>query len=87
MAEILWVADQTVKFHLANIYRKLGVGNRFEAARWARESGILDVVVEADPALATSEGNGNGGITRALLPLRSPRPSRKAKGRLEETSR
>ena len=49
MAEILWVADQTVKFHLANIYRKLGVGNRFEAARWARESGILDVVVESDP--------------------------------------
>ena len=88
VAEILWVADQTVKFHLANIYRKLGVGNRFEAARWARESGILDVVVEADPALAASDGNGNGngGVTRALVPLRSPRP-RKAKGRLEETSR
>ena len=52
VAEILWVADQTVKFHLANIYRKLGVGNRFEAARWARESGILDVVVEADATLS-----------------------------------
>ena len=52
MAEILWVADQTVKFHLANIYRKLGVRSRFEAARWARESGILDVVVESDPGAA-----------------------------------
>ncbi len=51
VAEILWVADQTVKFHLANVYRKLGVGNRFEAARWARESGILDVVVESDATL------------------------------------
>jgi DNA-binding NarL/FixJ family response regulator len=28
----LWVTDQTVKFHLSNIYRKLGVANRTEAA-------------------------------------------------------
>jgi DNA-binding NarL/FixJ family response regulator len=88
VAEILWVADQTVKFHLANIYRKLGVRSRFEAARWARESGILDVVVEADPGIAMSEGNGNGGVTRALVPLRSPQSrSRNPRGRLEETSR
>ena len=39
VAQILWVADQTVKFHLANVYRKLGVRNRFEAARWARRTG------------------------------------------------
>ena len=26
-----WVTEQTVKFHLTNIYRKLGVGNRTEA--------------------------------------------------------
>ena len=88
VAEILWVADQTVKFHLANIYRKLGVGSRFEAARWARESGILDVVVEPDAGAGMSEGSGSGGITRALLPLRSPRPRpRDARGRLGETSR
>ena len=59
VAEILWVADQTVKFHLANIYRKLGVRSRFEAARWARESGILDVVVEPDSGEAVSKGSGN----------------------------
>jgi len=89
VAEILWVADQTVKFHLANIYRKLGVRSRFEAARWARESGILDVVVESDSGGASaSEGSGNGGVTRALLPLRSPRTrTRDVTGRLEETSR
>jgi DNA-binding NarL/FixJ family response regulator len=87
VAEILWVADQTVKFHLANIYRKLGVRSRFEAARWARESGILDVVVESDPG-TVSEGSGNGGVTRALVPLRSPRSRRRnVTERLEETSR
>jgi DNA-binding NarL/FixJ family response regulator len=87
VAEILWVADQTVKFHLANIYRKLGVRSRFEAARWARESGILDVVVESDTG-TVSEGSGSGGVTRALVPLRSPRSRpRNVTERLEETSR
>ena len=31
----LCVTEQTVKFHLTNIYRKLGVKNRTEAARYA----------------------------------------------------
>jgi DNA-binding NarL/FixJ family response regulator len=35
VARTLWVAEQTVKFHLSNIYRKLGVPNRTAAARWA----------------------------------------------------
>jgi DNA-binding NarL/FixJ family response regulator len=35
VARKLWVTDQTVKFHLSNIYRKLGVSNRTAAARWA----------------------------------------------------
>jgi DNA-binding NarL/FixJ family response regulator len=30
----LWVTEQTVKFHLSNIYRKLGVTNRTEASRY-----------------------------------------------------
>jgi DNA-binding NarL/FixJ family response regulator len=34
VANLLWVTEQTVKFHLSNIYRKLGVGNRTEATRW-----------------------------------------------------
>ena len=38
----LWVAEQTVKFHLTNIYRKLGVANRTEAARYAFEHGLVD---------------------------------------------
>lgn len=32
----LWVSPDTVKFHLANVYRKLGVCDRCEASRWAR---------------------------------------------------
>lgn len=37
----LWVTVQTVKFHLANAYRKLGVSNRTEASRWAQRHGLL----------------------------------------------
>jgi DNA-binding NarL/FixJ family response regulator len=37
----LWVTEQTVKFHLTNIYRKLGVANRTEAARWAFAQGLF----------------------------------------------
>ena len=42
IAKELWVAEQTVKFHLTNIYRKLGVSNRTEATRYAYEHGLVD---------------------------------------------
>jgi DNA-binding NarL/FixJ family response regulator len=35
VARELWVTEQTVKFHLSNTYRKLGVTNRTEASRYA----------------------------------------------------
>lgn len=41
LARMLWVTEQTVKFHLSNIYRKLGVANRTEASRWAQVNGLL----------------------------------------------
>jgi DNA-binding NarL/FixJ family response regulator len=41
LARMLWVTEQTVKFHLSNIYRKLGVSNRTEASRWAQLNGLL----------------------------------------------
>jgi DNA-binding NarL/FixJ family response regulator len=37
-----WIARQTVKFHLTNIYRKLGVANRTDATRYAFEHGLVD---------------------------------------------
>jgi DNA-binding NarL/FixJ family response regulator len=41
IAKNLWVTEQTVKFHLSNIYRKLDVANRTEASRWAQLQGLL----------------------------------------------
>lgn len=38
MARKLWVTEQTIKFHLSNIYRKLGVSNRTEASGWAHRN-------------------------------------------------
>ena len=44
-----WVTEQTVKFHLTNIYRKLGVANRTEATRFACQHGLADELL-AQPA-------------------------------------
>ena len=38
----LWVTEQTVKFHLTNIYRKLDVSNRTEAVRYAHDHAIVE---------------------------------------------
>ena len=38
----LFLAEQTVKFHLTNVYRKLGVATRTEALRSAYECGLLE---------------------------------------------
>ncbi len=37
----LFVTEQTAKFHVANIFRKLGVKNRTEAARTAMHKGLI----------------------------------------------
>ncbi|MBD0328533.1 MAG: response regulator transcription factor [Thermoleophilia bacterium] len=42
IARELWVTEQTVKFHLRNIYRKLELANRTEAARYAYRHGLVD---------------------------------------------
>ena len=49
MAQMLWVTEQTVKFHLSNIYRKLDVANRTEASRWAQRHGVLREQAEPEP--------------------------------------
>jgi DNA-binding NarL/FixJ family response regulator len=45
IARELWVTQQTVKFHLSNLYRKLGVANRTEASHYAH----FHRLVEAPP--------------------------------------
>ena len=39
----LWVSQHTVKFHLTNVYRKLGVSNRAGAIRYALEHRLVSV--------------------------------------------
>ena len=50
LARTLWVTEQTVKFHLSNIYRKLNVANRTEASRWAQLNGLLATPASASVA-------------------------------------
>jgi two-component system response regulator DevR len=52
LAKMLWVTEQTVKFHLSNIYRKIEVSNRTEAARWAQLHGILEPVPDVQAEIA-----------------------------------
>jgi DNA-binding NarL/FixJ family response regulator len=40
ISQELWVTEQTVKFHLGNLYRKLGVPNRLAAASYAHSHGV-----------------------------------------------
>jgi DNA-binding NarL/FixJ family response regulator len=49
IARSLWLAEQTVKFHLTNIYRKLNVRGRTEAVHWAYHHGLPEA--QAEPAL------------------------------------
>ena len=41
IARLLWVTEQTVKFHLSNTYRKLGVSNRTEASHYAHVNNLM----------------------------------------------
>jgi DNA-binding NarL/FixJ family response regulator len=62
IAQQLWITRQTVKFHLSNIYRKLGVSNRTGACHYAHLNGMMvaagasgeDADEVAEPALVAS---------------------------------
>ena len=41
IAAKLWLSEQTVKFHLRNVYRKLGIKSRTEALRYAYEHDLV----------------------------------------------
>ena len=55
IARQLWVTEQTIKFHLSNVYRKLGVANRTEASHYAHVHELIEpprrlTAVSADQA-------------------------------------
>ena len=65
IARQLWVTEQTVKFHLSNVYRKLGVANRTEASHFAHVHGLADL---GRPAV---EHSGAPAAVRGLNPPRT----------------
>jgi DNA-binding NarL/FixJ family response regulator len=48
IAKEFWVARQTVKFHLTNVYRKLGVKSRTEAVHQAFQLGLIERPLAGD---------------------------------------
>jgi DNA-binding NarL/FixJ family response regulator len=42
IAQELWLSEQTVKYHLTNVYRKIRVNGRTDATRYAYEHALAD---------------------------------------------
>jgi DNA-binding CsgD family transcriptional regulator len=60
MSEMLRLSPNTVRNHIASLYRKIGVNRRSAAIIWARERGItgLDLIAFKKPRAPGSRGNG-----------------------------
>ena len=52
IAASLFVTEQTIKFHLSNVYRKLGVANRTAASHYVHTHRLLDDPSEPVPEVA-----------------------------------
>jgi DNA-binding CsgD family transcriptional regulator len=68
MADALGLSENTVRNHIASLYRKIGVNRRTAAVIWARERGIAcraDVLSARREQFGHRRGNGkangNGG--------------------------
>jgi DNA-binding NarL/FixJ family response regulator len=72
IARQLWLSEQTVKFHLANIYRKLEVANRTEASHWAHVNGVIQSDGQAPDTGRPAPGRGTGQGARSRAPQPPP---------------
>lgn len=54
ISQELWISEKTVKFHLTNIYRKLGVHNRTGAMRYAFEHDLIERAPLAEAAVSAA---------------------------------
>jgi DNA-binding NarL/FixJ family response regulator len=54
IAQTLWLAQQTVKFHLTSIYRKLDVNSRTQAVNWAYQHGLVELPFAGSPSVDQS---------------------------------
>lgn len=64
MAELLGLSENTVRNHIAALYRKIGVNRRTAAVIWARERGITcrdDLRLPRGRTRGSGNGRGNGG--------------------------
>ncbi len=90
IARQLWITQQTVKFHVSNIYRKLDVANRTEACHYAHVNGLVtpgqrpklgvfsskDPVHPAQPRRGAESVEAETGVRRTAIGARvSPRPA------------
>jgi hypothetical protein len=62
MAGLLGLSENTVRNHIAALYRKIGVNRRTAAVIWARERGITggDSLGTGYPVRRAGNGHGNG---------------------------
>jgi DNA-binding NarL/FixJ family response regulator len=63
----LWITQQTVKFHVSNIYRKLDVANRTEACHYAHVNGLVATGQPAQLDLVDSSGSARPELPTAAL--------------------
>jgi len=77
IARKLWVTEQTVKFHLSNIYKKLGVQNRTEASHYAVVNDLFETRRRSTRhvGLMPVDGNGSGSVNgNGAGPIASAQP-------------